>query len=307
MKTIIKLIITILIFILIFRSVDITGVGTAIRNVDMKFVVLALFIQLMSTVVASYRWFLIMKALQFGQDFQFYFRSYFKGTFFNQGLPTTIGGDALRVLDVAKLGFKKRESFYGVFIDRIVGLLGLLLLNLLANGLNPNLLEEKIFYLINGIVLISIFGIFTVMALKKIRVLENHRLGKLFFDLSIRLNTVYRKADDAATQISLSIAIHLLSIVSIFVLGKSVGLEYDLLTYLVIMPPVFLLTLIPVSLAGWGVREGAMLGLFLLIGADKALILTISLMYGIIVLTTSLPGIYFYLQGSRSLAGKDKT
>jgi hypothetical protein len=307
MKTIIKIIITVLIFILIFRSVDISSVGSAISNMDLKLVALALFIQLLSTTIASYRWYLIMKALQFGQDFQFYFRSYFKGTFFNQGLPTTIGGDALRVMDVARLGFKKRESFYGIFIDRIVGLLGLLLLNLMANGLNPDLLEKRFFYLINGIVLVSIIGVLTIMALKKIRILENHRLGKLFYDLSIRLNTVYRKADDAATQISLSIAIHLLSIVSIFVLGKSVGLEYDLLTYLVIMPPVFLLTLIPVSLAGWGVREGAMLGLFLLIGADKTLVLTISLMYGVIVLTSSLPGIYFFLKGKPESAGKDKT
>ena len=205
MKTMIKLVITVLIFMLIFRSVDISGVGTAISNMDLTLVALALCIQLLSTTVASYRWFLIMKALQFGQNFPFYFRSYFKGTFFNQGLPTTIGGDALRIMDVARLGFKKRESFYGVFIDRIVGLLGLLLLNLMANGLNPDLLEKKFFYLINGIVLVSIIGVIAIMALKKIHILENHRLGKLFYDLSIRLNTVYRKVDDAATQISLSI------------------------------------------------------------------------------------------------------
>lgn len=301
MKILIKFIVTVLIFALIFRSVDISSVGNALKSTDIKFVALALIVQLLSTVVASYRWFLIMKALQFGQDFLFYFRSYFKGTFFNQGLPTTIGGDALRVLDVSKLGFKKRESFYGIFIDRIVGLLGLLLLNLLANGLNPDLLEEKVFYLINAIVMISIFAILSVMALKKITILEKYPVGKLFFDLSTRLNTVYRKVDDAATQISLSVIIHLLSIISIYILGISVGIKYDLLTYLVIMPPVFLLTLIPISLAGWGVREGAMLSLFLLIGADKSLVLTISLMYGVIVLATSFPGLYFYLKGKHSL------
>lgn len=300
-KTIIKFAVTVLIFILIFRAVNIKHVGAALRSVNITLAFIALLVQLLSTVVASYRWFLIMKALQFGQNFAFYLRSYFKGTFFNQGLPTTIGGDALRVLDVAKLGFKKRESFYGVFIDRIVGLLGLLLLNLLANGLNPDLLEKKFFYLINGIVVTCIVGILSVMAIKKITVLEKYPVGKLFFDLSTRLNTVYRRSNDAAKQISLSVVIHFLSIVSIFVLGMSVGLEYDLLTYLVIMPPVFLLTLVPVSLAGWGVREGAMLGLFLLIGADKTLVLTISLMYGFIVLITSLPGLVFYLKGSHSL------
>lgn len=296
MHNIIKLAITLIIFVLIFRAIDFSGVIEAIGQLDIEYLVLALVIQLLSTLVASYRWFLIMNVLQFGEKFTFYLKSYFKGAFFNQGLPTTIGGDALRVLDVARLGFRKREAFYGVFIDRIVGLLGLLLLNLLANAINPELLGEKIFYLINAIVLLSILAVLIIMSMKKVEALTRYKIGQLLFDLSSRLNTVYRNARDTGIQITLSIIIHLLSILGIFVLGRDIGLEYDLLTYLVIMPPVFLLTLIPISLAGWGVREGAMLGLFMLIGADKTLILTISLVYGFIVLISSLPGMVFYLQ-----------
>ena len=55
-----------------------------------------------------------MQNLHFGQSFSFYWRSYFKAMFFNQGLPTSIGGDALRVLDVAGQGFRKRDVLYGV-------------------------------------------------------------------------------------------------------------------------------------------------------------------------------------------------
>jgi len=64
---------------------------------------------------------------------------------------------------------------------------------------------------------------------------------------------------------------------------------------MVIVPPVILLTLVPVSLAGWGVREGAMIGLFTLIGASKAAVLSMSLLYGMVLVLTSLPGFYVYL------------
>ncbi|HEY0720535.1 MAG TPA: UPF0104 family protein, partial [Gammaproteobacteria bacterium] len=70
-----------------------------------------------------------------------------------------------------------------------------------------------------------------------------------------------------------------------------------LMTFLVVAPPAILLTLIPISLAGWGVREGAMIGLFTLVGADKTLVLSMSILYGIVLIIASLPGFYVYLTG----------
>ena len=90
--------------------------------------------------------------------------------------------------------------------------------------------------------------------------------------------------------------IHLFSIINIYLVGQSVGLDYSVLTMAVIVPPVVLLTLIPVSLAGWGIREGAMIGLFGLIGAAQANVLSMSIIYGIILIIASLPGLYTYLR-----------
>ncbi len=98
-------------------------------------------------------------------------------------------------------------------------------------------------------------------------------------------------------QLSLSIVIHILSMINIFLIGRSVGLDYDFVTFTIIVPPVILLTLVPISLAGWGVREGAMIGLFTLIGADKSIVLSMSILYGIILVVASLPGLYVYLHG----------
>ena len=62
----------------------------------------ALALQLASNCVAAGRWRLIMHRIGVPGSFAFYLRSFFKGALFNQGLPTSIGGDGLRILDAAR-------------------------------------------------------------------------------------------------------------------------------------------------------------------------------------------------------------
>jgi uncharacterized membrane protein YbhN (UPF0104 family) len=102
-------------------------------------------------------------------------------------------------------------------------------------------------------------------------------------------------------QIALSLMVHFLSLMAIFLVGRSVEMPFDLLTFLIIVPPVLLLTLIPLSLAGWGIREGAMIGLFTMIGADKVNVLAMSILYGIVLVVASLPGLQVYLKGKHTI------
>ncbi len=301
MKNAVKVLVTLAIFFLIFRNTDTRKVVATIGSAHLGYVLLGFAAQLLSTFLASYRWNIIMKELRFGQRFFFYLKSYFKGAFFNQALPTSIGGDALRVLDIVRLGFRKRDAFAGVFIDRLVGLSGLLMLNLLANLLQPGLLPEELFWIINALSAGGIAVILVLMAIQRFnlarfRFFRNSSWLRSFYGLSRRTNRVYR-GRKGAIQISMTILTHLFSVIAFYYLALGVGMHYGLITFLVIVPPVILLTLIPVTLAGWGVREGAMIGLFTLIGADKTMVLSMSILYGLALIVTSLPGLYFYLAG----------
>jgi uncharacterized membrane protein YbhN (UPF0104 family) len=91
----------------------------------------------------------------------------------------------------------------------------------------------------------------------------------------------------------------LLAMLSFFAVGRALGLRYDLMTYFAIVPPALVLTVIPISIAGWGVREGVMVGLFSLIGADKTVVLMMSLVYGMLLIVVSLPGLVVLLKGRR--------
>jgi uncharacterized membrane protein YbhN (UPF0104 family)/membrane-associated phospholipid phosphatase len=289
--------ITAFIFVMIFRAIELDEVMAVMNNIVPRLLLLGIIFQLLSTLLASYRWYLVMQPLGFGQGFGFYLRSYFKGSFFNQGLPTSIGGDAIRVLDVARTGFRKRDAFYGVFIDRVLGLVGLLILNLAANAWSPDLLPRGVFIVINLLVAGGIAGFVVLWLLRYWHLLERWTPTRMFHTISTRLSLVLVNWRTLGVQLGLSVMVHLLSLIAIFLIGRSVELNYDLLTFLVVAPPAILLTLIPISLAGWGVREGAMIGLFTLVGADKTLVLSMSILYGIVLIISSLPGFYVYLTG----------
>jgi uncharacterized protein (TIRG00374 family) len=293
----IKILVSIGLLALIAYHVDIHAVLGVIAHSRPWLLLPALLIQLCSFLLAAFRWSLIMHSLDFEAPLPFYVRSYLKGTFFNQALPTSIGGDALRVLEAGRLGRGKREAFYGVFIDRIVGLLGLIVLNLAAIAYHPLLLQSRpaIHYVIVGVALLGIAGVFVLAFLGKLHVLSRNRITRLLFDLSNRLRAVYHNLTAISIQLVLSVMIHLLAMLAIYFIGLAVGLDYSLMVYLVIVPPVILLTIVPISLAGWGVREGAMIGLFVLIGAQKPPVLSMSVLYGLLLIVASMPGMYYFL------------
>lgn len=304
-----KLLVSLGLFILIFRAVHIREVLEVVRSLNPWLLVPALALQILSALVAALRWYMIMRELDFRETAGFYIRSYFKGTFFNQALPTSIGGDALRVLEAAKVGGGKREAFYGVFIDRIVGLLGLLLLNLIAIFSKPVFLEQgypAVHYTIIAMALFGFAGVFVLTLLGDVKWLAGNRITKLIHDLSHRIRTVYRSGRTITLQTALSVIIHLLSMMTVYLIGRSIGLDYGLLIYLVVVPPVILLTIVPISLAGWGVRETGMVGLFLLIGAEKAEVLSMSLIYGLMLVAASMPGMYFFLLGRQQKTGNSE-
>lgn len=297
----VRVVVTLGLFWLIFRSVDVHELLDSYRDIVPRLLLLGVVFQMLSTTLAAYRWYLVMRPLGYEQGFGFYLKSYFKGTFFNQGLPTSIGGDAVRVLDVARLGERKRDAFVGVFIDRVLGLVGLLLLNLVVNLFNPALLPHGLFLTINLLISLGLLGFLVLYLLQHWQLLTRWRLTRFFFKISQHLAMVLATPRQSAGQLLLSVAVHFLSMLAIFLIGRSVELNFSLTTYLVLVPPAILLTLIPLSLAGWGIREGALIGLFTLLGADKVTVLSMSILYGMVLIVASLPGLLVYLKGKHHI------
>lgn len=294
-----RILVTTSIFILIFRSIDINQLWATLKQAGLGLLLAALLMQFGSTSVSAYRWQLIMHNLNFGQSVSFYWRSYFKASFFNQGLPTSIGGDAVKVLDVAGQGFRKRDALYGIMLDRITGLAALMWLNLAAYLFDPDLLPDPIYHLTLLLVVGSLVGFLVISLLKNLSWFDAYPQLRIAKTLSERLHQAF--LNNRFLLIGSSLLIPILAMLSVFTTGWALGLRYDLITYFIIVPPAIFLTIIPVSLAGWGIREGTLVALFSLIGADKATILTMSILYGLMQIIVSLPGFIIYLSSRKHL------
>lgn len=298
-----RLVVTFGVLALIARSVDLEGVAQAIAGADPLLLPAAVAVQGTAVALAALRWHLVMHALAFPLSLRFHLASYFKGMFFSQALPTSIGGDAIRVLDVAGQGYRKRDALAGVVIDRALGLVGLLLLALLAGLTLPGLLPREVQW---WILLVASGGLGAALAgtqLWRLPLLARFPATYLLHALSQRLATVLDGAWALLLHLGIGLVIHGVSILALALVGRAVGLDYGLGTYLVVVPPVTLLTVLPISVAGWGVREGGLLGLFALLGADHAAVLAMSLLYGVVLIGASLPGLVVYLNGRRRQAG----
>ena len=300
MKNLIKLLITIAIFYYLFQSVDFSVLLTLLIKSHGGWILVALIMQLTSTYLAAYRWFKISQILVFKEKLSFYVRSYFKGSFFNQVLPSSIGGDAVRILDLTNIGYDKKEAFYGVFVDRVVGLVGLLVLNLLASLIFFGTFERDFSLLIIFITLSGILGFSALFHLHRIKFLANYKFLNLFVRLANRLNTLYASRLLLIKHISISVIVHLFSVLTMYGLSLALGLDLEFQMLLIAVPPVFLLTIIPLSLAGWGIREGAMIGVFMLVGADQTKILAMSILYGLLLIVSALPGSYFWIKSKKA-------
>jgi uncharacterized protein (TIRG00374 family) len=302
-KLFIRLTVTVVIFVLIFRSIDVQEVAETAANARPGLLVVALLLLFVSASMASMRWGLIMKNLGLERSWLFYWQSYFKGVFFNQGLPTSVGGDAVRVLDAAGRRYSKLEVLYGVLLDRIAGVTALIAMNLVAYGLQPELLPEWVRYVVLVLAVGLVAGFAAGFNLRHLAWLDRWPATANVKILSEKFHLAFNK--HRLALVALSLLIHVVATLGIAAVGRSVGLPYGVMIYFILVPPAILFTVIPISLAGWGVREGALVALFSFVGADTAPVLAMSILYGLLFIAVSLPGFVIFLRGRRSLSPMD--
>lgn len=283
---------------MIVRKIDVAQVLPLLSHTHFSLLLLALLMQAASTTLAAYRWHLVMHNLQMHMPWVFYCRSYFKGMFFNQALPTSIGGDAVKIIDLVRAQFRKRDAFYGVVVDRLLGLGGLLLLCLISCVIGKTALPDWVYQTIVSLNLGGLLGFFALMYCYTLPFLKRlPALRQRLYDVSVRLKNTF--SAQRGMIFLTSLLIPACALLGFAFTGWALGLTVDLSSYFILIPPAIVFTVLPISIAGWGVREGALVTLFATIGADSTLVLMMSLLYGLSLILVSLPGlVLFVLEGS---------
>ena len=282
---------------LILRGIHAESVWAALAHASPALVAASLVLQLASNVVTAWEWQIVMRNLRFGGNSAFYLASLFKAAFFNQAMPA-LGGDALRVVDVARRGFRKRDAAFGVFLDRVVAFATLTVLSLAALAVDWELLPSSV---ARTLAIVMAAGLAGSSALLCVGMLPLPRSTAFPARLLRHARDRTRRALSAhrAALVLSSLFAHALSVLSFFALGLALELPFGPVAYGVMVPPAIVLSGLPVSIAGWGVREGTLVALFGLAGADRASALALSLTYGVVAFAASLPGLAVFLDRRR--------
>ena len=295
----IKLIITATLFFFIADNIEVDKTIEILKQASILFIFFAISIQMLQVFVANIRWHMILNFMSIYVKYFQLLRYLWIGLFFNQTLPSSVGGDAMRGYCLYNSqGCTISESTIVVLLDRFVGLLGLAFLILLLLPLSLYLLPGEaskelvliaisLFFILTGIV-------FTLDVNPFVKRLIPQKFEALFTFSKSSRDLVFSKSPGIAMTI-LSLCIHMLSIVSVYLLAISMGLTVTWMSLLLIIPLVIFFIALPISIAGWGIREGVMvLGLgYLGVSSEEALAL--SIVFGLSTLIVSIPGSAIWL------------
>jgi uncharacterized membrane protein YbhN (UPF0104 family) len=290
-----KAIVTLGLLFLVAKEIDLREVSRVFVRVDLLSVVLAVLVITGQASAGAYRWQRLMRLKEVHVLFGHSLRFFWLGLFFNQLLPSSVGGDAVRGYCAARESHSLRGATLSVILDRVLGLVGLIVVitgaSFFAFGLmQSNDVMQAVFLalLMAGAGLGAIFFLDVLLA----RFSGWRFLGALV-DLAVDARNLFVSRNGWGL-ILLSCFIHVLSVFSVFVLADGLGVAVTLQALFVVVPVAMLLATIPISIAGWGIREGVMVAGLGQIGIPSEEALALSILYGLSLLVVAMPGVFFW-------------
>jgi uncharacterized protein (TIRG00374 family) len=272
----------------------------------------SVFLYLFATYLSSLRWKLLIPQ-QVGT--RRLFSMYIIGSFFNVCLPGIIGGDAVKAYYLSR-ELQRSESIadaqtgdYGkgsiavasVFMDRYIGLAALLSIGIAAMPTSLDLLAKASALWVLPV--ISIFFIAASVLLFRFRVGERFRLLMGVYDC---FNYYFTKRHALVKSFLYSIAIQMANILSVYVLARGMTLDISFVAFVVFLPIIILVSMIPVSISGIGIREGAFVFFLGTAGIPPDRAMTLSILWFLSFVVAGLWGFIEYLRFKQLFGGSVK-
>lgn len=281
------------------RRIQIGIISERLNDLNPAWLVAAVGIGLLQTGLGAIRWQQIASlcgaVMMQGEALRFTMIA----AFFNQVLPSTIGGDAVRIVLAARAGNGWRRATYSVLLDRFIGVLALALV--VTGGLYWSF--DLISNPLGRLVLVAIgLGSFAAaaafLALGGLPVLAHWRLTRGLAELAeVARHLVFSRAC-APKVLLLSLVMHLMTAAVAWSAARSVAAQLSYLDAVLLVLPVMLIVTVPISIAGWGVRESALVLAFLYAGLPQSDGLLVSVLMGGAMFAVGIVGGLVWLLGS---------
>jgi len=288
---------------LLIWFLDVGSVFSSLRDVELPLLAGALVSMLCERFFAAYRWHVLLRVplpeLPYGPVMRVTFVSGFLGTF----LP---GGsiEVVRVLGLARHTAALASSLGSVVVDRILGIGALIITAFVADAASGSPLPEPIRWLgwaslagtlvswlaLTGSTMVPLLA----GLLEKARI---PRLASLARELFTFLANTRNRKDVIIWAIFLAFAIQLIRIATVAFAASAVGVVVPWHAYVVCVPLIIIVQLLPIGVGGLGIREAGFVFFFGFFGVSAELAVAASLAVFGLNIVSSIPGAYYLMAG----------
>jgi glycosyltransferase 2 family protein len=289
-----------LLWVLVSR-VDMARLTGLARTASAPWLAAALVLYLAMILASAWRWGLLLDAQGIHLRFGTLTSSFLVATFFNNFLPSNIGGDVVRIADTAPAAGSKTLATTVVLIDRGIGLLGLVLMAALGASAGPRFAASAGGF--GAGMLWAGFGVAAMIATPAL--LMPHRLARVLQPLRVvhpewvdeRINRLtgalarFREAPVALAGCFAGAVFVQTALVGFYLaIARSMQIPIGFAELAVIVPVSFIVQMLPISVNGFGVREATFGFYFRLLGLPLESALLVSFMGAALIMVFSLSG-----------------
>lgn len=264
-----------------------------VERLSVGWAALALLVSVFQIMLSAWRWQFTAGRVGAPLRFSYAWREYYLALLVNQLLPGGILGDAGRAHRHARQAGSRGSAWRAVIIERTSGQVAIVLLTLAALLFSP--LWHAVLGWQTSLVLMGGLGLLAVALWQGLSRLPSRKLPAWWHAMTVDIKRGLFSPGVWHLQLGSSLAIVMSYGLVMVCAARAIGVDIAALQLLALAPVLLLAMLVPLSVAGWGLREGAAAGTWALVGLPSAQGVAISLAYGVLVLLSSLPGIWVAL------------
>jgi glycosyltransferase 2 family protein len=299
----IKLAVTALLFFYIFAKVDFHQFGATLRGARIDILLLGFLVLWIGHYICIFRWRMLMRPLMPVLSLSNLFGIYCIGLFFNLTFPTVVGGDVVKMYYAGKPSRKYAQSFAATFLDRDAGMLAMMIIACVAISSHPVIVPRvPVTLIIWSVFAVFILGNITIFAPRSHRrmtaLLRRFHLARVAAKVDA-ISNAFQIMGKQRILLLLSLLIslvnQLLVIAVTWIMALGLRIQVPVSYFMVFVPVITLISMIPISLNGMGLREYAFMSLFGAIGVAPVSCIALGLLSSLFIILSSAPGGIIYI------------
>ncbi len=259
-----RIVASVLMLAYLIRHVHIASVLPDRSRIPMEWLAAAVLVWFAGILLSALRWQRVLVALDIQVGLRTLFNHYLASLFVSNFLPSTVGGDVLRVTRLSAVHGETPRSFASVVLERLTGWVVLPVLTLSALAVNPGLRHlgnaSRIAFIVAVVTLVLLGGVLLAAAHPSVggRLTSTEGWRRFTGAIHIGLERFRHHPTLALEVLTTSFAYQLAVMLAAFMAADALGLGVSWTAILAFMPAVAIVQVLPITIGGLGVREGAL-------------------------------------------------